>query len=134
VAVGINNAGQVIGYATNALPYLSHLVSRDPMGAAEPFLYQNGVMTNLNDLLPANSGWVLQSVLAINNLGQGVGEGSYQGQERGYLLALGPVPEPATLWLFAVAAGSWLVVGAARGRSRAGSGSGIETDRLRTVG
>ena len=47
-ANGINNAGDVVGYAANAL------------GEIRAFLYQDGEMFDLNDLLPAGNGWELQ--------------------------------------------------------------------------
>ena len=51
-------------------------------------------MTDLNSLLPANSGWVLYDAQSINYAGQIVGTGWYNGQYQTYLL--NPIPEPAT--------------------------------------
>lgn len=44
------------------------------------FLYDNGVMTDLNTLIPANSGWELMYATDINNRGQIVGYGVRDGK------------------------------------------------------
>src|SRR5262249_51074641 len=46
-AFALNNHGQVVGQAATAT------------GATHAFLWQNGTITDLNSLLPLNSGWVL---------------------------------------------------------------------------
>lgn len=71
-ATGINNLGQVIGNhgATSA-----------------PAAWINGQLVDLQSALDASgSGWVLQSVSHINNLGQIVGTGLHNGQSRGFVL------------------------------------------------
>jgi probable HAF family extracellular repeat protein len=71
-ASGINNAGQVVGYAQTS------------NSVFHPFLYSGGVMTDLNTLLPAGSGWVLEggefTAIAINDHGQIAGVGTHNGQ------------------------------------------------------
>lgn len=57
-------------------------------------MWRNGVLTDLNTLLPAGSGWTLLSADAVNDQGQIVGIGIYNGQYSGFLLA--PVPEPSS--------------------------------------
>ena len=74
-AAAINNLGQVVGN------------SEDASQNGLPFLWQNGVMVDLNSLLPANSGWVLASAKFINDSGQIVGAGSYNGESAWYLLS-----------------------------------------------
>ena len=73
--VDINDVGQIIG----------------PFG-----LWENGIVTAPNSLLPKNSGWESLSLLAINNSGQIVGSGSFHGKGRGFLMTPGfeSVPEP----------------------------------------
>jgi probable HAF family extracellular repeat protein len=74
-ATAINNAGQVVGYS---------MMAADPGRA---FLYSNGAMRDLNDLIPSGSGWVLNRALGINGAGQIVGYGSLNGElQRGFLL------------------------------------------------
>jgi probable HAF family extracellular repeat protein len=74
-ASAINAQGQVIGAS----------VSAD--GQRRPFLWQSGVMTELGALLDATgAGWVIQDVASINNLGQIVGTGLYQGQPRAFVM------------------------------------------------
>lgn len=86
-ALGINTAGQIVGYS--ALSGSSY---------DRAFLCEDGVMIDLNSLLPAGSGWSLSRANAINELGQIVGGGTNPaGQGRAFLLT--PVPEPATLAL-----------------------------------
>lgn len=69
-AVAMNASGAVVGYSTVA------------DCSIHGFLYQDGVLADLNDLSPAGSGWVIVNALAINNAGQIVafarsGQGTY---------------------------------------------------------
>lgn len=58
-------------------------------------MWKDGMLIDLNSLLPANSGWTLVSADGVNNLGQIVGKGIYNGQYSGFLFA--PVPEPSSI-------------------------------------
>jgi probable HAF family extracellular repeat protein len=49
------------------------------------FLWQNGVMVDLNDLIAADSPWVLESALAINDAGQITGYGIINGLTHAFL-------------------------------------------------
>ena len=60
-ALGINQQGQIVG------------VSIDANGNQRAFLWQDGAMTDLDALLPANSPWVLQAAQDINEFGEVVG-------------------------------------------------------------
>ena len=93
-AYDINNHGQIVG---------SVLTPGGPLGAA--VLWENGVLVNLNDLLPADAGLRLLTAYAINDAGQIVGGAYVNGMEHAYLLT--PVPEPATLLILAVGVLSW---------------------------
>jgi probable HAF family extracellular repeat protein len=73
-AVDINNSAQVVG------------ISEGPGEVYRPFLYEDGVMDDLQGLLKPNSGWLLYSVDAINDRGQITGVGYHHGLERPYLL------------------------------------------------
>ena len=74
-ALAINTAGQVIG-----------VVYDDQGGNMRPFLYADGVMHDLNDLIPAGSGWVLRNASAINNAGMIVGNGKLNEAGRAFML------------------------------------------------
>lgn len=79
-AQSINNKGQVVGnFAMIGNP---------------AFIWENGVGTNLNRLIPDSSGWRLQKAWAINDAGQIVGEGQFNSQTHAFLLT--PVPEAAS--------------------------------------
>jgi probable HAF family extracellular repeat protein len=71
-AAGINNSGQVVGQSTDST-------------GTRAFLSRNGVMTDLNTLLPANSGWVLLTADFINDAGQIAGSGVFNGNYTSYL-------------------------------------------------
>lgn len=77
VALALNNCGQVVGHA-------QCVVSGGPLAA---FLWQDGMMHNLNDLIPAGSGWDLLSAMDVNDAGQIVGVGlAPNGELHGYRL------------------------------------------------
>lgn len=85
-AVDINNRGQIIG---NSDGFLSNGAS-----VTRSFLYENGSMTDLGQLSAVlAAGWNIDAVSAINNLGQIVGYGTHNGQQRGFILSLLTAPE-----------------------------------------
>ena len=51
-------------------------------------LWSNGVMIDLNSLLPTGSDWLLQAATAINDCGQIVGYGTVDGRQGAFLLNL----------------------------------------------
>ncbi|MEW6736800.1 MAG: DUF3466 family protein [Acidobacteriota bacterium] len=77
-AFAINEAGQIVGSST----------ANTPIGTTEThaFLWHNGVMVDLNTLLPPNSGWILREARDINEFGQIIGVGSFNGQPAAFLL------------------------------------------------
>ena len=54
------------------------------------FIWTAGVMTDLNTLIPAGSGWVLVRATGINDAGQIVGRGTIGGQTHAFLLTPNP--------------------------------------------
>jgi probable HAF family extracellular repeat protein len=76
-ADGINNVGQVVGYAFFSNTDTHAFVWSPSTG-----------MLDLNNLIPANSGWLLQGAGAINDQGQIVGWGllNGNGQTEAFLL------------------------------------------------
>jgi probable HAF family extracellular repeat protein len=90
-ATSLNNTGQVVGYSNT---------SSAPGGDYHAFLYEGGQMIDLNDFI-TDLDWVLSWALDINDFGQIVGVGLYNGQNRAFLLTpdAAPVPEPSTILL-----------------------------------
>jgi len=92
-ALKINLSGQVIGSSGNSIypfPFQENLPF-EVIG--HPFVWSKTKgMRDLNNLIPANSGWVLNSVKDINFWGQIVGSGTRNGQTHGFLLT------PTVLW------------------------------------
>jgi probable HAF family extracellular repeat protein len=64
----INNQGLIVGQAQTP-DFQFHAV-----------IWQNGVITDLNTLIPTNSGWVLSSAQFVNDAGRIVGFGDYNNQ------------------------------------------------------
>ncbi len=87
-ALAINNADQIVGRSLTAA------------GTAAAFLYESGVMYELNSLIDPGSGWFLDHAVDINDAGQIVGFGMINGEEHGFLLTPSVVPVPAAAWLF----------------------------------
>ena len=100
VGTTLNTRGAVVGYA-EALPLLeewfqshlpfSHYSAMDP--PCHAFFYQDGQMFDLNDLVPADTGWVLETADGINDHGQIVGTGKHHGKTRAFLLTPSVRPE-----------------------------------------
>ena len=98
-AYGINSSAMIVGYS-----YLSN--SQD----SHAFVYRNGILYDLNALIPSAPGWTLLNAYSINDSGQIAGTGLFNGQQEAFLLTpqaqlgsllAGPsqssVPEPDTI-------------------------------------
>lgn len=73
LALALNNRGQVVGWSGGLSPHAS--------------LWQNDEQVDINQCLPANSGWHLMRATDINNHGQIVGCGKYHDKTRAFLLS-----------------------------------------------
>jgi probable HAF family extracellular repeat protein len=89
VAMDVNNAGLVVGNS-----------QRIAGSAAVATLWRDGIPVDLNSLLPAGSGWNLLSAEGINERGDIVGFGTFNGASRAFLMT---VPEPASFALAGLA-------------------------------
>jgi probable HAF family extracellular repeat protein len=96
-AFAINNRGDVVGTATVRTPRLPFTgIQRDQPNAIplliapvqRAFVYRNGVMTDLNRLLPADSGWLLFEARDISDSGEIVGIGWFDGAMSAFRLTL----------------------------------------------
>jgi len=88
IAYDINDKGQVVGVLQTG-------------ATTHAFVWANGQIQDLNNLIPANSGWVLQEARAINNKGRIAGFGAFNGQTRAFLLT------PQAYYWINPSGGSW---------------------------
>lgn len=72
-ASNINNLGDIVGHSGSEKQH--------------SFLWRNGHMYDLNQLIPRGSGWVLEMATSINDRGQIVGHGTYRGKNGAFLLS-----------------------------------------------
>jgi probable HAF family extracellular repeat protein len=75
IGFGINNSGEIVGYG-NIGDNAAHAMVWTP----------NEGMQDLNNLIPANSGWVLINANAVNASGQITGYGTKGGHNHAFLL------------------------------------------------
>lgn len=89
-ASAINASGQVVGDA-------DYLASWDAVPEPHAVLYDtDGILYDLNELIPADSGWTLNSALGISDDGRIVGYGTASdGETRAFLLT--PIPAPVVI-------------------------------------
>ena len=99
-AYGLNDANEVVGKADIA------------NGDYHAFFWRDGVMYDLNELIPPGSGWELRSAEDINNAKWIVGYGTApNGETHGFLLV--PVPGPVpTVSAWGVVAMTLLILSA----------------------
>jgi probable HAF family extracellular repeat protein len=76
IACSINNLGQIVGVA-----------------GSRAFLWTNGIITDLNTLISADSGWQLASATDINDAGQIIGAGIHNKMVGGYRWQAGEVTD-----------------------------------------
>ncbi len=77
MAQAINDSDDIVG------------TSIDSAGDFNAFLYEGTTMVNLNTLLPSDSGWTLIDAQGINNNGDIVGWGEFDGNFEAFLLTPG---------------------------------------------
>jgi len=84
VAYGINEIGQVVGR--------SHTGTSTSPGEYHGFIWHNGVLTDLNELLDQESGWIVNTASDINENGEIVGWGynSFEGIDDFHAILLDP--------------------------------------------
>ena len=127
-STAINNSGQAVGYSYTAGNAAIHAFLYDSRGMVDigtlggnqsyaidinnamqvvgnsngrAFLYSDGAMYDLNDLVDSSAGWLLSDAGGINDAGQIAVVGFVNG--RNHVLLLNPIPEPGTLVLLCAA-------------------------------
>lgn len=80
-ARAINEHAQVVGVLHKGAEFTS--AAKDMTTA---FLWENGVMRDLNGLIAPSNGWTLEEARGINDSGQIVGWGRHGGKEHAFLL------------------------------------------------
>ena len=97
VGGGLNNRGEVVGDCfldANSFKgfLLTHTGGNNPLrryldrSSEHAFVYRQGKMQDLNDLIARDADWILESARGINDRGQIVGEGLHHGETRAFLL------------------------------------------------
>jgi probable HAF family extracellular repeat protein len=70
----INDKGDIVGFALDGTTF-----------AQTALIWQDNKPVDLNTLIPAHSGWVLQGAFSINNAGEIVGFGLINGETHAFL-------------------------------------------------
>ncbi|MCG3197698.1 MAG: hypothetical protein GHCLOJNM_02188 [bacterium] len=102
-ANGINDKGQIVGMVRSwsrfeeiAVRILGFVDSRFDTRFVPRFrqrastlavLWKDGELIDLNDLIPLESGWIVEEALDINNSGQIAGSGKFEGKSRLFLMS-----------------------------------------------
>ena len=84
-AFDINDNDQIVG--------ISQIKSQPATFSG--FIYENGEMKDLSDLIGCESGWTIHEARSINNEGYIVGTGLFNGEARAFMLSPLPGTSPA---------------------------------------
>lgn len=106
-AFSINENSQIVGLSSSSQ-------------GNRAVIWQNGVITDLNNLIPTNSGWLLNQATGINDGGYIVGTGIINNVQHAFILqpisSSTSIPEPgATLGLFIFATGATFTMSNVKG-------------------
>jgi probable HAF family extracellular repeat protein len=86
-AMGVNDTGTVIGFTFNGTGETTIYPNYYPDSQQRAFVWRNGILYDMIDLIPAGSGWTsLNALLDINEHGQITGYGVRAGRFRAFLL------------------------------------------------
>jgi len=99
---GLTNLGTLGGtnsyaYGVNIFAQVAGSSTIHGQTGTHAFLWQNGLLVNLNSLVPQDFGWELQEARGINDAGQIVGSGMIHGQEHGFLYGSGGLSDLGVL-------------------------------------
>lgn len=94
MATAINDSGVVVG------TLLEKGGTGSIKSAGYGFYFDGEQMFDIQDLIENHTGWRFDYIYDINNLGQIIGSGTYNGQQHAFLMT--PVPEPAALTILAI--------------------------------
>lgn len=106
-STAISDSGLIVGNATEIDLGSGGPIVFGPFVNDYAFVLENGQLINLNDLLPENSGWLLEEAHDINAEGEIVGWGYKDGTPSGFLLQV--VPEPVSSLLALIGGGVMLL-------------------------
>jgi probable HAF family extracellular repeat protein len=89
---GIQDLGSFPGAVLTVAPCCNSVSNRGDVGGfwfdasfnMHPFIWQNGVFTDPNNLLPAGSPWQLIQVTSLNDSGEIVGQGVINGESHAF--------------------------------------------------
>jgi probable HAF family extracellular repeat protein len=123
-SLGTLGGAQSFAYGINSLDYVVGY-SDDAAGRSRAFVWTGGVMYDLNAIVGNIEGWSLTAAYAINDRGQIVGTGTFNGATTAFRLDLlagsqgaglqrltndaAAVPEPSTISLLAAGLASFVV-------------------------
>ncbi len=119
-AYDINNSGKIVGTAQTSagdaravlwdggsitelagpsfIPAAINNFNQVILNAGRPYLWENGLLTDLNDAIDPASGWDLDSVTDINDDGWIIGRGDFNGESQAFVLkpcqSCAPTPTP----------------------------------------
>jgi probable HAF family extracellular repeat protein len=114
-AIDINESGLIVGHVAR--------FDNAPSFGGAAVLWRDGRIFDLNDLIDPSIGWRLLSAEGINDRGQIVGFGTFDGQTRAFVLTV--IPEPSSAILAAIGVVSIVALGIARRRRASTSRRGI---------
>lgn len=99
ISLGTLGGNESNAWAINSFGKIVGCSQIDETSTQHAFIYEDGIMKDLNTLIDPSIGWIIDYAMDINDSGQIVGRGYKDGEFHAYLME--PIPEPATLLILA---------------------------------